>query len=325
MKILVAGGAGYIGSVTTEMLCDAGHDVVVFDNLERGHREAIDPRAGFVRGDLRNKSDIAEAMQSEKPEAVIHFAAYIEVGESMKEPMPFYENNVSGSLNLMTAMVASGCRKLIFSSTCATYGTPERMPMDETLPQHPESVYGDSKYICEHIFSWGGKIHGIECVFLRYFNACGATAKYGEAHNPESHLIPLVLQVALGKREKIFIFGDDYETRDGTCVRDYIHIKDLAKAHILALKPGISGGYNLGNGDGYTVKEVIDVCRKVTGHPIPAELEPRRAGDCTALVADAAKAKTELGWNPQFADLETIVQSAWDWHQAHPNGYEPAR
>jgi len=321
MKVLVAGGAGYIGSVTTEMLCDAGHDVVVFDNLERGHQEAIDPRAKFIQGDLRYKEDIKSALLAERPEAVIHFAAYIEVGESMKEPMPFFENNVSGSLNLMSAMVESGCKKLIFSSTCATYGTPERMPMDETLPQFPESVYGESKYLCEHIFKWGGQIHEIECVFLRYFNACGATEKYGEAHDPESHLIPLVLQVAQGKRDKIFIFGNDYETRDGTCVRDYIHIKDLAQAHILALKSGVEGGYNLGNGDGYTVKEVIEVCREVTGHPIPAELEPRRAGDCTALVADATKAKTELGWNPQFADLKTIVQSAWDWHQAYPNGY----
>ncbi len=322
MKVLVAGGAGYIGSVTTEMLCDEGHDVVVFDNLERGHKAAIDPRAGFIQGDLRNKDDIKNALVSEKPEAVIHFAAYIEVGESMKAPMPFYENNVSGSLNLMTAMVESGCKKLIFSSTCATYGTPERIPMDETLPQKPESVYGDSKLLCEHIFQWGQDIHGIECVFLRYFNACGATEKYGEAHNPESHLIPLILQVPMGKREKIFMFGDDYETRDGTCVRDYIHIKDLAQAHILALKPGISGAFNLGNGDGYTVKEVIEVCREVTGHPIPAELQPRRAGDCTALVADAKKARTVLGWNPQHADLKEIVQSAWSWHQAHPNGYE---
>jgi UDP-glucose 4-epimerase len=322
MKVLVAGGAGYIGSVTTEMLCDAGHDVVVFDNLERGHRAAIDPRASFVQGDLRNKDEIGRALLAERPDAVIHFAAYIEVGESMRDPMPFFENNVSGSLNLMTAMVASGCKKLIFSSTCATYGTPDRMPMDETLPQKPESVYGESKYLCEHIFKWGQEIHGIECVFLRYFNACGATETYGEAHNPESHLIPLVLQVAQGKREKIFIFGEDYETRDGTCVRDYIHIKDLAQAHILALKSGIGGGFNLGNGDGYTVKEVIDVCREVTGHPIPAEMQPRRPGDCTALVADATKAKTVLGWDPKFADLKTIVQSAWDWHQAHPNGYE---
>jgi UDP-glucose 4-epimerase len=321
MKVLVAGGAGYIGSVTTEMLCDEGLETVVFDNLDRGYRAAVDPRAKFLQGDLRYKEDIKSALLAERPDAVIHFAAYIEVGESMKEPMPFFENNVSGSLNLMSAMVESGCKKLIFSSTCATYGTPERMPMDETLPQNPESVYGESKLLCEKMFQWGQEIHGIECVFLRYFNASGATEKYGESHNPESHLIPLVLQVPLGQRDKIYIFGDDYETRDGTCVRDYIHIKDLAHAHILALKPGIRGGYNLGNGDGYTVREVINVCREVTGHPIPAELEPRRAGDCTALVADATKARTELGWDPQFADLKSIVQSAWNWHQAHPNGY----
>ncbi len=322
MKVLVAGGAGYIGSVTTQMLCDEGHDVVVFDNLERGHRPAVDPRAKFIQGDLRYKEDIKSALLAERPEAVIHFAAYIEVGESMVSPMPFYENNVSGSLNLMNAMVEAGCKKLIFSSTCATYGTPERIPMDESLPQKPESVYGDSKLLCEHMFQWAHDIHGIECVFLRYFNACGATAEYGEAHHPESHLIPLVLQVAQGKREKIFMFGDDYETRDGTCVRDYIHIKDLAQAHILALKPGISGPFNLGNGDGYTVKEVIEVCREVTGHPIPAEIQPRRPGDCTALVADATKARTVLGWDPQHADLKEIIQSAWDWHQSHPNGYE---
>ncbi|MDF7808460.1 UDP-glucose 4-epimerase GalE [Pontiellaceae bacterium B12219] len=321
MKVLVAGGAGYIGSVTTQMLCEEGHDVVVFDNLERGHQEAIDPRAKFLQGDLRYKEDIKSALLAERPDAVIHFAAYIEVGESMVTPMPFYENNVGGSLNLMSAMVESGCKKLIFSSTCATYGTPERIPMDESLPQKPESVYGDSKLLCEHIFKSGQDIHGIECVFLRYFNACGATKQYGEAHEPESHLIPLVLQVAQGKREKIYMFGDDYETRDGTCVRDYIHIKDLAQAHILALKPGISGAFNLGNGDGYTVKEVIEVCREVTGHPIPAEIQPRRAGDCTALVADSTKARTVLGWDPKHADLKDIVQSAWDWHTAHPNGY----
>ena len=323
MKVLVPGGAGYIGSVTTEMLCDEGHEVVVFDNLERGYQPAVDPRAKYIQGDLRLKEDIKSALLASRPEAVIHFAAYIEVGESMKDPMPFFENNVTGSLNLMSAMVESGCKKLIFSSTCATYGTPERIPMGETLPQKPESVYGESKLLCEKIFQWGQIIHGIECVFLRYFNACGATEKYGEAHNPESHLIPLVLQVAQGKREKVFIFGDDYETPDGTCVRDYIHIRDLAQAHILALKPGIDGAFNLGNGDGYTVKEVIDVCREVTGHPIPAEIQPRRPGDCTALVADATRARKVLGWVPQHADLKSIVQSAWDWHQTHPNGYEP--
>ncbi len=321
MKVLVAGGAGYIGSVTTEMLLDEGHEVVVFDNLEHGYRLAVDPRARFIQGDLRRKEDIRNALFDARPEAVIHFAAYIEVGESMKAPMPFFENNVGGSLNLMSAMVETGCGKLIFSSTCATYGTPERIPMDESLPQVPESVYGESKLLCEKIFSWGQAIHGVECVFLRYFNACGATEKYGESHNPESHLIPLVLQVALGQREKIFIFGEDYETRDGTCVRDYIHIKDLAQAHILALAPGVTGAFNLGNGDGYTVKEVIEVCREVTGHPIPAEAEPRRPGDCTTLVADATKARTVLGWDPRHADLKEIVQSAWRWHRTHPDGY----
>jgi UDP-glucose 4-epimerase len=321
MKIMVAGGAGYIGSVTTEMLCDEGHEVVVFDNLEHGSTAAVDPRAKFIEGDLRYKEDIKSALLAERPEAVIHFAAYIEVGESMQDPMPFFENNVTGSINLMWAMAASGCMKLIFSSTCAIYGTPARIPMDETLAQNPESVYGESKLLCEKIFQWGQEIHGIECVFLRYFNACGATEKYGEAHEPESHLIPLVLQVPLGKREKIYIFGDDYDTRDGTCVRDYIHIRDLAQAHILALKPGIRGGYNLGSGEGYTVREVIDVCREVSGHPIPAELKPRRAGDCTVLVADAAKAAAELGWKPRFTDLKSIIQSAWDWHRAHPEGY----
>ena len=321
MKILVTGGAGYIGSVTTQMLCDTDHQVVVFDNLERGYRPAIDPRAHFIKGDLRNKQDIQSALEVEQPDAVIHFAAYIEVGESMKEPLFFFENNITGSLNLMKAMVETGCKKLIFSSTCATYGTPQKIPMDESLPQHPESVYGESKLVCEKIFQWAEQIHGIECVFLRYFNACGATDSYGEAHIPESHLIPLILQVAQDKREKICIFGDDYETKDGTCVRDYIHIKDLAQAHILALKPGISGAYNLGNGDGYTVKEVIEVCRNVTGHPIPVEIQPRREGDCTILVADATKAHDELGWDPQYPDLETIVKTAWAWHQVHPNGY----
>jgi len=322
MKVVVAGGAGYIGSVTTEMLCDAGHDITVLDNMERGHCAAVDSRAAFVKADLRDPAGLEAALKEIRPDAVIHFAAYIEVGESMVNPLPFFENNVSGSLNLMQAMVAADCKKLIFSSTCATYGTPEKMPMDETLPQNPESVYGESKLLCEKIFSWAQKIHGVECVFLRYFNACGATEQYGEDHSPETHLIPLILQVPLGKREKIFIFGDDYDTADGTCIRDYIHIRDLARAHILALKPGLSGAFNLGNGDGYSVKEVIDVAREVTGHPIPAELQPRRAGDCTRLISDSAKAKTILGWNPEHADLRSIVESAWNWHQAHPNGYE---
>jgi UDP-glucose 4-epimerase len=213
-------------------------------------------------------------------------------------------------------------KKLIFSSTCATYGTPEKIPMDETLPQRPESVYGESKLINETIFSWGEKIHGIEPVFLRYFNAAGATVRYGEAHRPESHLIPLILQVPLGKREKIYIFGDDYDTPDGTCIRDYIHIRDLAQAHILALKPGTTGAFNLGNGGGHSVKEVIEVAREVTGHPIPAEIRPRRPGDCARLVSDSTKAQTVLGWKTGHASLREIIASAWTWHQAHPNGYE---
>ena len=321
MNVLVAGGAGYIGSVTTEMLCDAGHEVAVFDNLERGHIEAVDPRAKFIQGDLRKPNTIDAALKEAKPDAVIHFAAYIEVGESMVDPMPFFENNVSGSLNLMKAMVANDVKKLIFSSTCATYGSPEKMPMDESLPQKPESVYGESKLLCEKIFKWAEEIHGVECVFLRYFNACGATKQYGEDHKPETHLIPLVLQVPMGQREKIFIFGDDYDTHDGTCIRDYIHIRDLAQAHILALKPGIRGAFNLGNGDGYSVKEVIDVSREVTGHPIPAELQPRRAGDCARLISDSTKAKDVLGWKPEYADLHSIIESAWKWHQSHPDGY----
>lgn len=322
MNVLVTGGAGYIGSVTTEMLCDEGHEVTVFDNLERGYRAAIDRRARFVQGDLRRTEDIRKAMESVRPDAVIHFAAYIEVGESMKTPVPFFENNVGGALHLLEAMVACRTGKLIFSSTCATYGTPARLPMDETLPQKPESVYGESKLICEALFSWGGQIHGIEPVFLRYFNAAGATDKYGEAHRPETHLIPLVLQVPLGQREKIYIFGDDYDTPDGTCIRDYIHIRDLAQAHILALKPGIRGAFNLGNGNGHSVKEVIDVARAVTGHPIPAEMQARRPGDCARLVSDSTKAKAVLGWKPAHDTLHEVVDSAWRWHKAHPNGYE---
>nr|MDA3850880.1 UDP-glucose 4-epimerase GalE [Spirochaetaceae bacterium] len=299
-----------------------GYEVTVLDNLERGFRDALDDRAELIQGDLRNRQKIRDIMQRVKPHGVIHFAAYIEVGESMLTPLPFFENNVSGSLNLLDAMVKAGCKKLIFSSTCATYGTPERVPMDEGLPQNPESVYGESKLLCEKMFSWAQKIHGVESVFLRYFNASGATEKKGESHRPETHLIPLVLQVAQGKREKIFIFGDDYPTPDGTCVRDYIHVKDLAQAHILALKDGISGAFNLGNGKGFSVQEVIETVREVTGHAIPAEKKDRRPGDAAQLISDSTKAREVLGWDPQIPDLKGIVQSAWDWHQKYPEGYK---
>ena len=320
-KILVTGGAGYIGSVTTEMLCNQGHKVYVLDNLERGYRDAVDDRAEFIQADLRNAENTASILKKIQPEAVIHFAAYIEVGESMQRPVPFFENNLIGSLNLLNGMVESGCRKLIFSSTCATYGTPNRVPMDETLPQKPESVYGESKLICEKMFSWAAGIHGLECVFLRYFNASGATEEKGESHRPETHLIPLVLQVAQGKREKIHIYGNDYPTEDGTCIRDYIHVKDLAQAHIMALKPGIKEAFNLGIGTGFSVREVIETARKITGHPIPAEVHKRRPGDAVSLVSDSSKAVKELGWVPRISELKEIIESAWKWHNKFPDGY----
>lgn len=321
MKILVTGGAGYIGSVTTELLLDQGHEVVIFDNLGRGHREAVDERAKLIEGDLREKRQIDEAFAAVRPDAVMHFAAFALVGESMEQPELYFENNVAGGINLVDAALAVGVKKFIFSSTCATYGQPDKMPMTENLPQRPTNPYGESKLMLEKVLLWYQSQHGMQPVFLRYFNACGATEKFGEDHDPETHLIPNVLRVALGQADKVMMFGDDYNTPDGTCVRDYIHIVDLAQAHILALKEGISGAFNLGNGDGYSVKEVVEVAREITGHPIPAEVAPRRPGDPDKLVASAEKAKNTLGWKPEFADLRTIMQHAWDWHQAHPRGY----
>lgn len=321
MKILLTGGAGYIGSVTTELLLDRGHKVVVFDNLERGHRAAIDQRAQFVHGDLRNPGDIADAMGSAKPDAVMHFAAYALVGESMQDPMMYFRNNVVGGLNLVEAMQKAGVPRLVFSSTCATYGQPDRMPMTEDLPQRPTNPYGESKLQFEKILLWFRERCNLQSVFLRYFNAAGATEKFGEDHEPESHLIPNVLRVALGQMPKVQMFGDDYETPDGSCIRDYIHIADLAQAHILALEGTMQGAFNLGNGDGYSVKQVIDVARKITGHPIPVDVSPRRPGDPAKLIASAAKAHGELGWKPKYPDLMTIIQHAWSWHQRNPNGY----
>lgn len=320
-RILVTGGAGYIGSVTTELLCDLGYEVTAVDNLERGYREAVDPRADFVQADLRDAQGIGAALARVRPEGVIHFAAYIEVGESMREPLPFFENNVVGSLNLARAIAECGCRKLVFSSTCAVYGTPEAVPMGEDLPLRPESVYGESKLICERIFSWAGRVHGFTPVFLRYFNAAGATPSRGEAHRPETHLIPLALETALGKREGLYLYGTEYPTRDGTCVRDYVHVRDLARAHVLALEKSVQGAFNLGNGKGYTVLEVVEAARRITGHPIPVEASGRRAGDAVALVADSGRAERELGWKPEFSELDECVQSAWDWRRKHPEGY----
>lgn len=322
MKLLVTGGAGYIGSITTEMLLDVGHDVTIFDNFQRGHRAAVDSRAAVIEGDLNDRSSISSAMAAVKPDAVLHFAAFALVGESMEHPEWYFRNNVGGGMNLAEAMLENGVKKIIFSSTCATYGQPDVMPMDETLPQHPQNPYGESKLMFERILLWYQELHGLEPVFLRYFNACGATDKFGEDHDPETHLIPLIMRVALGQRDKVYIFGDDYDTPDGSCIRDYIHICDLAQAHILALKDGIVGSFNLGNGGGYSVKEVIDVVREVTGHPIPAELAPRRPGDPARLIASAKKAHGVLGWDPKYPDIRSIVEHAWKWHQSHPAGYE---
>lgn len=321
MKILVTGGAGYVGSVTTHLLCNQLHEVIVFDNLERGFRSAIDPRALFVEGDLRNKKDILDVIQTNDPDAVIHFAGYIEVGESMKNPKEFTLNNVGGTKNLIDSMIQSSCRKVIFSSTCAVYGTPKVVPLSETLPHRPQSVYAKNKSECERLFLEASNKHDFECVFLRYFNASGAMEKYGEAHNPETHLIPLILQVALNKRKIINIYGNNYDTFDGTCIRDYIHIEDLAIAHIAALKKGVSGAFNLGNGNGYSVKQVIDVCRKITNHSIPSKVVSPREGDSTILISDSTKAKNELGWIPKYPDIESIIASAWEWHKSHPDGY----
>tara|TARA_A100000164_G_C21939183_1_gene789687 strand:- start:1617 stop:2585 length:969 start_codon:yes stop_codon:yes gene_type:complete len=321
MKILVTGGAGYVGSVTTHLLCNQLNEVIVFDNLERGFRSAVDPRALFINGDLRNKKDILNAIQTNKPDAIIHFAGYIEVGESMKNPKEFTLNNVGGTKNLINAMIQSSCKKVIFSSTCAVYGTPDVVPLSETLPHRPQSVYAENKSECERLFLEASNKHNLECVFLRYFNASGATETYGESHNPETHLIPLILQVALNKRKEISIYGNNYDTIDGTCIRDYIHIEDLATAHILALRKGISGAFNLGNGNGYSVKQVIDVCRKITNHPIPSKVVSSREGDSTILISDSSKAKNDLGWTPKYPDLESIITSAWKWHKSHPDGY----
>lgn len=327
MKILVLGGAGYIGSHTVRELIDAGEEVVIADNLETGHIEAVHPAAAFYQGDIRDRAFVDKIFDSEKIDGVIHFAANSLVGESMTNPLKYYDNNLYGTKVLLESMVDHGVDKIVFSSTAATYGEPESIPILESDRTEPTNPYGETKLSMEKMMKWTGVAHGLRYVALRYFNACGAhvDGEIGEAHNPETHLIPLILQVPNGQREKISIYGDDYDTKDGTCVRDYIHVTDLAQAHILAMKYLVDGGesnvFNLGNGVGFTVKEVIETARKVTGHPIPAEVTPRRGGDPAQLIASSAKAKDVLGWNPEHADLEEIIATAWKWHKAHPNGY----
>lgn len=328
MTILVLGGAGYIGSHTTYELIDKGYDVVIVDNLETGYREAVHKDARFYEGDIRNREFIDSVFEKEKIDAVIHFAANSLVGESMVNPLKYYDNNLCGTKVLLESMVAHGIDKIVFSSTAATYGEPENIPILETDNTNPTNTYGETKLSMEKMFKWTSAAHNLRYVSLRYFNACGAhkSGKIGEAHNPETHLIPLILQVPLGKREFISVYGDDYETKDGTCIRDYIHVTDLAMAHIKAVEYLVAGNesniFNLGNGVGFTVNEVIESARKVTGHPIKAVVSERRAGDPAVLIASSEKARTVLNWAPEHVDIEEIIASAWEWHKNHPRGYE---
>ncbi len=329
MSVLVLGGAGYIGSHTVRALIEAGEEVVVADNLLTGFRAAVHPKAKFYEADIRDRRAMDALFEAEKIDGVIHFAASSQVGESMRDPLKYYENNLWGTTSLLQSMISHEVKTIVFSSTAATYGEPKRVPILESDPTEPTNCYGETKLAMEKEMRWTALAHGLRFVALRYFNACGASpdGAIGEAHNPETHLIPLILQVPNGKRSAISVFGDDYPTKDGTCVRDYIHVADLAQAHILAMRYLLSGGesdvFNLGNGVGFTVKEVVEVARKVTGHPIPTEISPRRTGDPAQLVASSQKARKILGWDPQYADLETIVSTAWNWHRNHPNGYEP--
>lgn len=327
MSVLVCGGAGYIGSHTVYELIKQGYQVVVIDNLQTGHKEAVHKDAVFYQGDMRDGTFLNEVFRKEKIDAVIHFAANSLVGESMTDPFKYYENNVYGTLKLLEAMQKFNVKKIVFSSTAAVYGEPKNIPILETDPTEPTNTYGETKLAMEKMFKWFDKAHGIKYISLRYFNVAGAdiSGEIGEDHNPETHLIPLVLQVPLNKREYISIYGDDYDTPDGTCIRDYIHVTDLANAHILALERLLNGSesdvFNLGNGQGFSVKEIIDAARKVTGHPIPAKVVERRPGDPARLVASNKKAIEVLGWKIQYPNVEDIIASAWKFHQNKPNGF----
>ncbi len=324
MRILVTGGAGYIGSVVAEELLNDRHYVVAYDNLSKGHRSAVVNGAHFVQGDLHDDELLRTTLREQQIEAVVHMAAYSLVGESCVKPEKYYDNNVIGSLNLLDAIVDTGIKKIVFSSTAATYGEPESQPIDETARTAPTNPYGETKLAIEKALNWYESAHAIRYASLRYFNAAGASENCGEDHDPESHLIPIALQVAAGKRAKVEIYGDDYPTPDGTCVRDYIHVIDLARAHILALESLDKGSriFNLGcGGSGYSVREVIDTVREVTGKEVTTSIGPRRAGDPAVLIASSEKIKAELGWQPKYQDLKLIVESAWKWMQAHPEGY----
>ncbi|MCY0991129.1 UDP-glucose 4-epimerase GalE [Nannocystis sp. ILAH1] len=324
MRVLVTGGAGYIGSVVVEELLAAGHEVAVIDNLSKGHADAVPAGVELVRADLRDADLVRRLLRHARVEAVVHMAADSLVGESVQSPAKYYENNVVAGLGLLDAMVEVGVHRLVFSSTAAVYGEPETQPIDETAPTRPTNPYGETKLALERAFAWYERAYGLRSASLRYFNAAGASARCGESHDPETHLIPLVLQVALGRAPYVTLYGDDYPTPDGTCVRDYIHVVDLARAHVLALS-GLDGGsciYNLGcGGAGYSVRQVVDTARAVTGAAIPVRLGARRAGDPAVLVASSARIQHDLGWQPRLGALATIVESAWTWLRGHPRGY----
>jgi UDP-glucose 4-epimerase len=321
VKILVTGGAGYIGSICTEEILNAGYQVAVYDNLSEGHRSAVDARASFILGSPEKDGDILNAVKSFQPDAIMHFAANALVGESMENPKKYFHNNVVNGIKLLDAAVEFGVKKFVFSSTCATYGPPDLIPMTEDLPQRPINPYGESKLMFEKILQWYGRVYGLEFIAFRYFNAAGATEKFGEHHRVETHLIPNVFRVVLGQKDHLEIFGTDYPTPDGTCIRDYIHIVDLAQAHMLGLESGKRGFYNLGTGDGFSVRQVVQACEKITGKKIPTVEKPRREGDPPRLVASAEKAIRELGWKPRYPKLDDIVATAWAWHKQFPHGY----
>ena len=328
-RVIVTGGAGYIGSHTLRALQAAGYEVVVYDSMVKGHREAVGS-VPLVLGDIADPEALNRLFREHRPEAVVHFAAFIEAGESVVDPAKYFRNNTAGTLTMLEAMQRHDVRQIVFSSTAAVYGEPVNIPIGEDDPKLPTNAYGLSKLMVEEMLDWFHRSYGLRSVSLRYFNAAGddPSGEIGEDHHPETHLIPLILQVPLGKREKILIFGDDYDTPDGTCIRDYIHVTDLASAHVAALQ-ALEGGlerdaFNVGNGAGFSVREVIETARQVTGHPIPAEARPRRAGDPARLVASSEKARRVLGWEPHVPDLRAILETAWNWHHTHPNGYSDA-
>jgi UDP-glucose 4-epimerase len=323
-RILVTGGAGYIGSVVVKQLLDRGYEPIIFDNLSHGHRAALPASARLIVGDIADRTMLERVFAEFQPQAVMHFAAFIEAGESMQRPEKYFRNNTANALTLLETVLAQGIQRFVFSSTAALYGTPEKNPIEEDARLQPTNAYGESKLLVERMLAWLHRVHGLRYACLRYFNAAGAAGDRGEDHHPESHLIPIAFQVALGVRQQVAIFGTDYPTSDGTCIRDYVHVSDLAAAHLLvleALKEKERLIYNLGNGRGFSVREVIDAVRKVTGQAIPAEESPRRPGDPAVLVASSEKIKRELGWKPEYTDLESIVRSAWNWRIAHPTGY----